>query len=64
MAFAKKHEILILSDLAYAEVYFDENNPPPSVLAGAGRDRRHRRVHLDVEDLFDGRLAHGLCGRQ
>jgi alanine-synthesizing transaminase len=31
VAFAKKHEILILSDLAYAEVYF-ENNPPPSVL--------------------------------
>src|SRR5579862_2018704 len=29
--FAKKHEIFILSDLAYAEVYFD-NNPPPSVL--------------------------------
>ncbi|GLH75298.1 aminotransferase [Bradyrhizobium sp. SSBR45G] len=32
VAFAKKHEILILSDLAYAEVYFDDNNPPPSVL--------------------------------
>src|ERR1051325_7603005 len=32
VAFAKKHEILILSDLAYAEVYFDEANPPPSVL--------------------------------
>jgi alanine-synthesizing transaminase len=31
VAFAKKHEIFILSDLAYAEVYFD-NNPPPSVL--------------------------------
>ena len=29
--FAKKHDIFILSDLAYAEVYFD-NNPPPSVL--------------------------------
>src|SRR5947207_1699325 len=29
--FAKKHGIFILSDLAYAEVYFD-NNPPPSVL--------------------------------
>ncbi len=29
--FAKKHDIIILSDLAYAEVYFD-NNPPPSVL--------------------------------
>src|SRR6187397_205052 len=32
VAFAKKHEIFILSDLAYAEVYFDESNPPPSML--------------------------------
>jgi alanine-synthesizing transaminase len=31
VAFARKHEIFILSDLAYAEVYFDDN-PPPSVL--------------------------------
>jgi alanine-synthesizing transaminase len=30
--FAKKHDIIILSDLAYAEVYFDDRNPPPSVL--------------------------------
>jgi alanine-synthesizing transaminase len=30
--FAKKHELILLSDLAYAEVYFDDNNPPPSVL--------------------------------
>ena len=29
--FAKKHEIYILSDLAYAELYFDDE-PPPSVL--------------------------------
>jgi alanine-synthesizing transaminase len=33
--FAKKHGIYILSDLAYAEVYFD-NNPPPSVLQVPG----------------------------
>ena len=33
--FAKKHEIFILSDLAYAEVFFD-NNPPPSVLQVPG----------------------------
>ena len=33
--FAKKHDIFILSDLAYAEVYFDDN-PPPSVLQVAG----------------------------
>src|SRR5579872_5759887 len=31
IAFAKKHSLLVLSDLAYAEVYFDDN-PPPSVL--------------------------------
>ena len=31
VAFAKKHEIFVLSDLAYAEVYFDDN-PPPSML--------------------------------
>jgi alanine-synthesizing transaminase len=32
VAFAKKHELIILSDLAYAEVYFDDKAPPPSVL--------------------------------
>ncbi|QGM97629.1 LL-diaminopimelate aminotransferase [Methylocystis parvus] len=35
VAFAKKHDIFILSDLAYAEVYFDED-PPPSVLQVPG----------------------------
>ena len=34
--FAKKHEIFILSDLAYAEVYFDESDRPPSVLQAPG----------------------------
>src|SRR5207249_6381941 len=32
---AKKHGIFVLSDLAYAEVYF-ENEPPPSVLQVPG----------------------------
>ncbi|MDB5594676.1 MAG: Aminotransferase class [Hyphomicrobiales bacterium] len=35
VAFAKKHEIFVLSDLAYAEVYFDDN-PPPSILQVPG----------------------------
>jgi alanine-synthesizing transaminase len=35
IAFAKKHNLLVLSDLAYAEVYFD-GNPPPSVLQVPG----------------------------
>jgi alanine-synthesizing transaminase len=34
VAFAKKHEIMVLSDLAYAEVYFED--PPPSVLQVPG----------------------------
>lgn len=29
--FAKKHHLWVLSDLAYAEIYFD-GNPPPSIL--------------------------------
>src|SRR3984893_15813086 len=33
--FAKKHGVFVLSDLAYAELFFD-NNPPPSVLQVAG----------------------------
>jgi alanine-synthesizing transaminase len=33
--FAKRHGILVLSDLAYAEVYFDDR-PPPSVLQVPG----------------------------
>jgi alanine-synthesizing transaminase len=35
VAFAKKHSLIVLSDLAYAEVYFDDN-PPPSVLQVPG----------------------------
>src|ERR1700722_1977930 len=35
VAFAKKHSLLVLSDLAYAEVYFDDN-PPPSILQVPG----------------------------
>src|ERR1700677_225558 len=33
--FAKKHEIFVLSDLAYAEVFFDDD-PPPSLLQAPG----------------------------
>ena len=31
VAFARKHEIFLLSDLAYSEIYFD-GTPPPSIL--------------------------------
>jgi alanine-synthesizing transaminase len=35
IAFAKKHNLIVLSDLAYSEVYFD-GNPPPSILQVPG----------------------------
>src|SRR5262249_37835280 len=31
VALAKRHDLLVLSDIAYSEIYF-ENNPPPSIL--------------------------------
>jgi len=31
VGFAKKHDLIVLSDLAYAEIYF-EGEPPPSIL--------------------------------
>lgn len=38
VAFARKHDLIILSDLAYAEIYFG-GEPPPSVLqVPGGRD--------------------------
>ncbi|MBT3071028.1 LL-diaminopimelate aminotransferase [Rhodomicrobium sp. Az07] len=33
--YAKKHDLIVLSDVAYAEIYFD-NNPPPSILQVPG----------------------------
>ena len=35
IAFAKRHNLIVLSDLAYAEVYFDDD-PPPSILQVPG----------------------------
>jgi alanine-synthesizing transaminase len=35
ISFARRHELIVLSDLAYAEIYFDDK-PPPSVLQVPG----------------------------
>jgi alanine-synthesizing transaminase len=35
VALARKHEMLVLSDIAYSEIYFDDN-PPPSILQVEG----------------------------
>ncbi|MBL8551194.1 MAG: LL-diaminopimelate aminotransferase [Hyphomonadaceae bacterium] len=36
IALAKKHEMFVLSDMAYSEVYFDDASPPPSALQVEG----------------------------
>ena len=36
VALAKKHSMLVISDMAYSEIYFDENKPPPSILQVEG----------------------------
>ena len=35
VSFARRNELIVLSDLAYSEVYFDDN-PPPSILQAPG----------------------------
>ena len=40
VAFARRHEIFILSDLAYAEIYFDDSRRPRSCRCRAPRTSR------------------------
>ncbi|MFI4935949.1 MAG: LL-diaminopimelate aminotransferase [Caulobacterales bacterium] len=46
VALAKKHDMLVLSDIAYSEIYF-ENNPPPSILQVDGA----RDIAVEVNSL-------------
>jgi len=46
VALAKKHNLLVLSDIAYSEIYFDDN-PPPSILQVDGA----RDIAVEVNSL-------------
>jgi len=46
VALAKKHDLLVLSDIAYSEIYFDDN-PPPSLLQVEGA----RDIAVEVNSL-------------
>ncbi len=46
VALARKHDLLILSDVAYSEIYFD-GNPPPSILQVEGA----RGLAVEVNSL-------------
>ncbi len=47
VALAKRHEMWVLSDCAYADTYFDEANPPPSILQVEGA----REVAIEFQSL-------------
>jgi len=40
LAFARRHDLLVISDLAYSEMYLDEQTPPPSFLQLEGARER------------------------
>ena len=46
VALAKRHDMLVLSDIAYSEIYF-EDNPPPSILQVDGA----RDIAVEVNSL-------------
>jgi alanine-synthesizing transaminase len=46
IALARKHDLIVLSDVAYSEIYFD-NNPPPSILQVEGA----REVAVEINSL-------------
>jgi alanine-synthesizing transaminase len=46
IALARRHDMLVLSDIAYSEIYFDDN-PPPSILQVDGA----RDIAVEVNSL-------------
>ncbi len=61
--FCRHHGIYIMSDVAYAEIYFD-GNPPPSILQVPGARDIAVEFFVDEQDLFDARMADRLRLRQ
>ena len=47
IALARRHNLLVISDMAYSEIYFDENKPPPSILQVEGA----KEVCVEVNTL-------------
>ena len=58
-----EHGLWVLSDLAYAEIYFGDT-PTPSILQVPGAKDVAIEFTSDVENLFDGGLADRLRGGQ
>jgi len=55
VAWCRDHEVLLVSDIAYSELGFDENAPPPSVFQVAGA----REVAVEFQSLSK---SHNMAG--
>ena len=62
VSFARRRDILLLSDLAYAEIYFAA--PPPSILQVPGAKDVAVEFTSLSKPILHARLAHRLCRRQ
>ena len=63
VAFAREHELIVISDLAYAEIYFGDT-PTPSILQVEGAKEVAVEFTSMSKTYSHGRLADGLRGRQ
>ena len=63
--FAKKHNILLISDAAYTDLYFDENDVPPSVFQVEGaKDVAVEFYTLSKPYAMTGWRLGWICGNQ
>ena len=63
VALAKREKLWVISDLAYADLCFDDQ-PAPSIFQAPGRPRCGGRVLHGLEELLDAGLAGGLLRGQ
>ena len=61
--FAREHKIMVIHDLAYADLVYDDYKAPSLLQVPGGKDVG-RRIFLDVQKLQHGRMEGGLLRRQ
>ncbi len=61
--FAKKYDLILVHDFAYAEIYFD-GKKPPSIMTVPGRKGRRDRIPHHVKDFRHGGMEMRIRRRQ
>ncbi len=55
VAWARRHRVVVVSDIAYSELGFDDDNPPPSLMQVPGA----REVGVEIQSLSK---SHNMAG--